>query len=160
MRIFRCPIVYIISSYNYSSPEAKILGMGESSERYIMNTQYNFNSIMGIEEESTPTEAANTKDQSTFDKVVVTAAKVGVIAGATILTVAAVNTLVGEAAVGVTAAKSGIASVKNHFTDKKANKATEKAKEIAAFRNSLIDQGYSKEQANEMTNAEYHLNKG
>lgn len=122
-----------------------------------MNTQYNFNSIMGIEEESAPTEAANTKDQSTFDKVVVTAAKVGVIAGATILTVAAVNTVVGEAAIGVTAAKSGITSVKNHFTEKKNAKASAKATQIAAFRKSLIDQGYSEEKADELTNAEYHL---
>lgn len=122
-----------------------------------MNTQYNFNSIMGIEEESTPTEAANTKDQSTFDKVVVTAAKVGVIAGATILTVAAVNTLVGEAAVGVTAAKSGIASVKNHFAEKKAGKASKKAEEMAAFKQSLIEQGFDESDAVAMTKAEYGL---
>ncbi len=125
-----------------------------------MNTMYDFNSIMGLEEESTPTEATNVKEQSTFDKVVVTAAKVGVIAGATILTVAAVNTVVGEAAIGVTAVKDGISSAKNHFNEKKADKASKKAKEIAAFRKSLIDQGYSEEKADEMTNAEYHLSKG
>ena len=115
---------------------------------------------MGIEEESVPTEAANTKETSTFDKVVVTAAKIGVIAGATILTVAAVNTVVGEAAIGVTAVKDGISSAKNHFNEKKADKASKKAKEIAAFRKSLIEQGYSEEKADEMTNAEYHLSKG
>ena len=131
--------------------------MSESSERYIMNTQYNFNTIMGIDEESAPTEAANTKETSTFDKVVVTAAKVGVIAGATILTVAAVNTIVGEAAIGVDAAKSGITSMKKHFNEKKANKSSKKAAEIAAFTQTLIDQGYSKEDAVAMTKAEYGL---
>ena len=59
-----------------------------------MNTMFNFNQVMGLEEESTPAEAAaNTKETSTFDKVVVGAAKVGVIAGATILTIAAVNSV-------------------------------------------------------------------
>ena len=112
---------------------------------------------MGIDEESTPTEAANTKEASTFDKFVVTAAKIGVVAGATILTVTAVNTVVGEAVIGVDAAKSGITSVKNHFTDKKANKAAKKAAEMAAFTESLEQQGYTKEQAIEMTKAEYGL---
>jgi hypothetical protein len=121
------------------------------------NNNYNFNTIMGIEEESVPTEAANTKETSTFDKVVATAAKIGVIAGATILTVAAVNTVVGEAAVGVDLAKSGINSVKNHFSDKKAAKASAKATQMAAFKQSLIEQGFSESDATEMTKAEYGL---
>lgn len=112
---------------------------------------------MNLENETAPETASETREQSTFDKVVVGAAKIGVIAGATILTVAAVNTIVGEAAIGVTAAKSGITSVKNHFAEKKNAKASEKAEEIAAFRNSLIKSGYSEEKANEMTNKEYHL---
>lgn len=122
-----------------------------------MNTNYNFNSIMNLENETAPETASETREQSTFDKVVVGAAKIGVIAGATILTVAAVNTIVGEAAIGVTAVKDGISSAKSHFNEKKTDKAAKKAKEIAVFRKSLIDQGYSEEKADELTNAEYHL---
>ncbi len=122
-----------------------------------MATNYNFNTIMGIEEESAPTEAANTREASTFDKVVVTAAKIGVISAATILTVAAVNTVVGEATIGVKATKAGFAAAKNHFAEKKAGKASKKAAEMAAFKNSLIEQGFSEEDATEMTKAEFGL---
>lgn len=121
------------------------------------NTNYNFNTIMGIEEESAPTEAANTKETSTFDKVVVTAAKIGVVAGATILTVAAVNTVIGEVTVGVKAGKAGFAAAKSHFAEKKAGKASKKAAEMAAFKQSLIDQGFSEAEAMEMVKAEYGL---
>ena len=123
-----------------------------------MSTMYNFNQIMGLNEESTPAEtAANTKETSTFDKVVVGAAKVGVIAGATILTIAAVNSVIGEAAVGVEAAKTGISSVKTHFNEKKQEKSDSKAAQMRAFTQKLIDEGYSKEEALELTKAEYGL---
>ena len=122
-----------------------------------MNTNYNFNSMFNLENETTPETACEKQEMSTFDKVVVTAAKVGVISAATILTVAAVNTVVGEVTVGVKAGKAGFAAAKNHFAEKKAGKASKKAAEMAAFKNSLIEQGFSEEDATEMTKAEFGL---
>jgi hypothetical protein len=125
-----------------------------------MNTM-NFNTLMGIENESTPTEATNTKETSTFDKVVTNAAKIGVIAGATVLTISAVNAIVGEVAVGVKAGKAGFNAAKSHIAAKKAEKnavkASDKATAMAAFTKSLTDAGYSKEEALELTKAEYGL---
>ena len=121
---------------------------------------FNFNQVMGLEEESTPAEAAaNTKETSTFDKVVVGAAKVGVIAGATILTIAAVNSVIGEAAVGVSAAKTGFRSLKDSFNEKKDEKDSVKAKQMRAFTQKLRDEGYSEEEALELTKAEFGLKK-
>lgn len=115
---------------------------------------FNFNSVMGLENETNPTEAANTTEVSTFDKVVTTAAKVGVIAGATVLTIAAVNSIVSEVAIGAKATKTGFTAAKNHIAAKKADK---KAAEIEAFKQSLIDKGMSDDKIKAMVKAEYGI---
>lgn len=117
----------------------------------------NFNSMFGIEEESAPTEAANTREPSAFDNFVDKAFKVGVVAGSVILTVGAVNAVIGEVTVGVKAGKAGFTAAKEHFATKKAGKASKKAAEMAAFKQSLIDQGFSEAEAMEMVKAEYGL---
>lgn len=125
------------------------------------NNTMNFNSMFGIEEESAPTEAANTREPSAFDNFVDKAFKVGVVAGSVILTVGAVNAVIGEVTVGVKAGKAGFTAAKEHFATKKAEKnavkASDKATAMAAFTKSLIDAGYSKEEALELTKAEYGL---
>jgi hypothetical protein len=116
----------------------------------------NFNTMFNLENETTP-EAAPEKEVSTFDKVVTTAAKVGVIAGATVLTIAAVNSVIGEAAVGVSAAKTGFRSLKGSLNEKKDEKDSVKAKQMHAFTQKLRDEGYSDEEALELTKAEFGL---
>lgn len=65
----------------------------------------NFRSMMGIDEESTPT-TTEAKETTTFQKVVYVAAGVGVIAGAALVTMTAADHLTAEVVGGVRAAKA------------------------------------------------------
>lgn len=64
-----------------------------------------FRTLMGIDEESTPT-TTETKEATTFQKVVYVAAGVGVIAGAALVTMTAADHLTAEVVGGVRAAKA------------------------------------------------------
>ena len=64
-----------------------------------------FRTMMNLDEESTPT-TAETKEVTTFQKVVYVAAGVGVIAGAALVTMTAADHLTAEVVSGVRAAKA------------------------------------------------------
>ena len=113
-----------------------------------MNTNYNFNSIMGIENETTPETTPEKKDFTTFQKVVITAAGVGVIAGAALITMKAADHAVYEV-------KAGVEGFKEARAKSKADKGSKKAAEMAAFKESLIKQGFSEDDAIKLTIAEY-----
>lgn len=92
-----------------------------------------FRTIMGLDEESTPT-TTETKEATTFQKVVYVAAGVGVIAGAALVTMTAADHLTAEVVGGVKAAKAW-----------KATRPTKLDKEVAArdaFAKSLKDAGW------------------
>ena len=111
-------------------------------------TNMNFNQIMGIEGESTPEAASEKKELTTFQKVVVTAAGVGVIAGAALITMKAADHVVDEVKGGV----EGFKKVRAKANDEKNSK---KAAEMAAFKASLIEQGWTEEAALEAAIATY-----
>ena len=93
-----------------------------------------FRTMMGIEEESTPT-TTEAKEVTTFQKVVYVAAGVGVIAGAALVTMKAADHLTGEVVCGVRAAKAW-----------KAGRPSKLDKEVAArdaFAKSLKDAGWT-----------------
>ena len=104
------------------------------AERNIMENMTNFRSMMGIDEESTPT-TTEAKEATTFQKVVYVAAGVGVIAGAALVTMTAADHLTAEVVSGVRAAKAW-----------KANRPTKLDKQIAereAFAQSLKTAGWA-----------------
>lgn len=113
-----------------------------------MNTNYDFNTIMGIENETTPETASERKEFTTFQKVVITAAGVGVIAGAALVTMKAADHAVCEV-------KAGVEGFKEARAKSKANKSSKKAAEMAAFKQSLINQGFSEDDAMKLCIAEY-----
>lgn len=115
-----------------------------------MNTNYDFNTIMGIENETTPETTSEKKELTTFQKVVITAAGVGVIAGAALVTMKAADHAVCEV-------KAGVEGFKEARAKSKDEKKSKKAVEMHAFTQKLIDEGYSKEEALELTKAEYGL---
>jgi hypothetical protein len=98
------------------------------------NTMTNdFRTIMGLDEESTPT-TTETKEATTFQKVVYVAAGVGVIAGAALVTMTAADHLTAEVVGGVKAAKAW-----------KANRPSKLDKQVAereAFAQSLKAAGW------------------
>ena len=114
-----------------------------------MNNNYNFNTIMGLDNETTP-ETSEKKEVSTFQKVVITAAGVGVIAGAALVTMKTMDHAVGEI-------KAGVTSFKDARKKAEDEKDSVKAKQMRAFTQKLRDEGYSDEEALELTKAEYGL---
>ena len=125
-------------------------GNGCNPERYTMNTMFNFNQVMGIENETAPEPTPEKKEMTTFQKVVVTAAGVGVIAGAALITMKAADHAVGEV-------KAGVEGFKVARAKSKADKSSKKAAEMAAFKQSLINEGFSEADAIAMVKAEYGL---
>lgn len=113
-----------------------------------MNTMYDFNSIMNLENETAPEATSEKKELSTFQKVVITAAGVGVIAGAALVTMKAADHAVCEV-------KAGAQGFKEAREKAKAKKGSKKAAEMAAFKESLIKQGFSKDDALKLCIAEY-----
>ena len=103
---------------------------------------------MGIDEESVPETTSEKKELTTFQKVVITAAGVGVIAGAALVTMKAADHAVAEA-------KAGVEGFKEAREKAKAKKGSKKAAEMAAFKESLIQQGFTEDQALKLTIAEY-----
>lgn len=105
-----------------------------------------FRTIMGIEEESTPT-TTETKEATTFQKVVYVAAGVGVIAGAALVTMTAADHLTAEVVGGVKAAKAW-----------KANRPSKLDKQIAereTFAQSLKAAGWSDDKIAEACQNKY-----
>lgn len=115
-----------------------------------MTNAMNFNQIMGINEETTPETTSEKKEFTTFQKVVITAAGVGVIAGAALITMKAADHAVYDV-------KAGVKGFKEARTKSKADKSSVKAKQMHAFTQKLIDEGYTEEQALELTKAEYGI---
>ena len=125
-------------------------GNGCNPERYTMNTNYNFNSMFGLESETTPESTSEKKELTTFQKVVVTSVGVGLIAGAALVTMKAADHAVGEV-------KAGVEGFKVARAKSKADKSSKKAAEMAAFKQSLINEGFSEADAIAMVKAEYGL---
>lgn len=115
-----------------------------------MNTNYNFNSMFGLENETNPENTSEKKEMTTFQKVVITAAGVGVIAGAALVTMKAADHAVDEV-------KGGVEGFKRARAKSNDEKNSKKAAEMAAFTKKLMDEGYSKEEALELTKSEYAL---
>lgn len=113
-----------------------------------MNTNYNFNQIMGLENETAPETASEKKELTTFQKVVITSVGVGLIAGSAYVVMKTADHAVCEV-------KAGVEGFKEARTKSKADKSSKKAAEMAVFTQKLIDAGYSKEEALELTKAEY-----
>lgn len=109
---------------------------------------YDFNSIMNLENETAPETTSEKKELTTFQKVVITAAGVGVIAGAALVTMKAADHAVCEV-------KAGVEGFKEARAKSKANKSSKKAAEMAAFKQSLINQGFSEDEAMKLCIAEY-----
>ena len=116
-----------------------------------MTNAMTFNRMFGIENETTPEPTSTEKKElTTFQKVVVTAAGVGVIAGAALITMKAADHAVGEV-------KAGVEGFKEARAKSKADKSSKKAAEMAAFKQSLINEGFSEADAVAMVKAEYGL---
>ena len=115
-----------------------------------MNTNYNFNSMFGLENETIPEATSEKKELTTFQKVVVTSVGVGLIAGAALVTMKAADHAVGEV-------KAGVEGFKVARAKSKADKSSKKAAEMAAFKQSLINEGFSEDDATAMTKAEFGL---
>lgn len=109
---------------------------------------YDFNSIMNLENETAPEATSEKKELTTFQKVVITAAGVGVIAGAALVTMKAADHAVCEV-------KAGVEGFKEARAKSKVDKSSKKAAEMAAFKESLIKQGFSEDDAIKLTIAEY-----
>lgn len=114
------------------------------------NTNYNFNSMFGIENETAPEVASEKKELSTFQRVVLTSVGVGLIAGSAFVVMKTADHAVCEV-------KSGVEGFKEARAKSKNDKSSVKAKEMAAFTQKLIDEGYTKEEALELTKGEYAL---
>jgi hypothetical protein len=114
-----------------------------------MNTM-NFNTLMGIENESTPEVSSEKKELTTFQRVVLTSVGVGLIAGSAFVVMKTADHAVGEV-------KAGVEGFKEARAKSKDEKKSKKAVEMHAFTQKLIDEGYSKEEALELTKAEYGL---
>ena len=105
-----------------------------------------FRTMMNIEEETVPT-TTETKETTTFQKVVYVAAGVGVIAGAALVTMKAADHLTAEVVGGVKAAKAW-----------KATRPTKLDKQVAereAFAQSLKAAGWADDKIAEACKSKY-----
>jgi hypothetical protein len=108
----------------------------------------NFNSIMNLENETAPEATSEKKELTTFQKVVITSVGVGLIAGSAFVVMKTADHAVGEV-------KAGVEGFKEAREKSKAKKGSKKAAEMAAFKESLIKQGFSEDDALKLCIAEY-----
>lgn len=113
-----------------------------------MANTMNFNSMFGIENETVPEVASEKKELTTFQRVVLTSVGVGLIAGSAFVVMKTADHAVCEV-------KSGVEGFKEARSKSKANKSSKKAAEMAAFKQSLINQGFSEDEAMKLCIAEY-----
>lgn len=113
-----------------------------------MNNNYEFNQLFNLENETAPEATSEKRELTTFQKVVMVSAGVGVIAGAALITMKTADHAVDEV-------KGGVEGFKRARAKSNDEKNSKKAAEMAAFKKSLIDQGWTEEAALEACLATY-----
>ena len=108
----------------------------------------NFNTIMGLDDESTPTTEATDRQKTTFQKVAVGLGTFGIAAGGVLAGILVMEHVTKDA-------KACANYVKDVREKAETEKRNNKAVEMAAFKKSLIEQGWSEEDALEAAIATY-----
>lgn len=103
---------------------------------------------MGLENETAPETASEKKELTTFQKVVITSVGVGLIAGSAYVVMKTADHAVCEV-------KAGVEGFKEARTKSKVKKTSKKVAEMAAFKQSLINQGFTEEEAMKLCIAEF-----